>query len=36
LTCCTWSASLWGVWETYCYVDNCGWELVLVEEDYSY
>ena len=35
-TCCTWSAAPWGVWETYCYIDHCGWELVLVEEDYSY
>jgi len=35
-TCCTWQASIYGVWETYCYTDWCGWELVLVEEDYSY
>ena len=34
--CCTWSASLYGLYETYCYSDYCGWELVLVEEDYSY
>ena len=33
-TCCTWQASLYGKWETYCYSDYCGWELVLVEEDY--
>ena len=33
-TCCTWQASLYGKWETYCYSDYCGWELVLVEEEY--
>jgi hypothetical protein len=32
--CCTWSASLYGIEETYCYSDYCGWELVEVYEYY--
>ena len=33
-TCCTWQASSYGVEETYCYSDWCGWELVSVYEYY--
>ena len=31
--CCTWQAAPYGVDETYCWNDWCGWELVSV---YSY
>jgi len=33
-TCCTWQASTYGIEETYCYSDWCGWELVSVYEYY--
>ena len=33
-TCCTWQASIYGVEETYCWYDWCGWELVEVYEYY--
>ena len=33
-TCCTWQASVYGVEETYCWNDMCGWELVEVYEYY--
>jgi len=32
--CCTWQASVYGVDETYCWNDWCGWELVSVYEYY--
>lgn len=34
-TCCTWQASSYGLEETYCYSDWCGWELVSVYEYYQ-
>ena len=33
--CCTWQASVYGVDETYCWNDWCGWELVSVYEYYQ-
>ena len=33
-TCCTWQAGVYGVEETYCWYDWCGWELVEVYEYY--
>ena len=34
-TCCTWQASVYGIEETWCYYDYCGWELVEVYEYYQ-
>ena len=33
-TCCTWQAGVYGIEETYCWYDWCGWELVEVYEYY--
>tara|TARA_R100001591_G_scaffold97077_1_gene102919 strand:+ start:54 stop:431 length:378 start_codon:yes stop_codon:yes gene_type:complete len=33
-TCCTWQASVYGIEETYCWNEWCGWELVEVYEYY--